>query len=89
MNSKSTKRNSDLDQRKLLIQSIILNVLAVVLITIGTVFVIFYAKGYRFNLYNNTIERTCVLNIESTPTRADFFLNEDVKGKTPKTIRPL
>lgn len=89
MNSKSTKRNSDLDQRKLLIQSIILNVLAVVLIAVGTVFVIFYAKGYRFNLYNNTIERTGVLNIESTPTRADFFLNEDVKGKTPKTIASI
>lgn len=89
MNSKTTQKSSDSNQKKLLVQSIILNVLAVVLIAIGTVFVIFYAKGYRFNLYNSTIERTGVLNVESTPTRADFFLNEDVKGKTPKTVASI
>lgn len=46
----------------------------------------YYAQGYRFNFENNTIRKTGVLNVESTPSRADLYINDELIGRTPRTV---
>ncbi len=54
-----------------------------------TLFVIYYAKGYRINLDDNTVIQTGILHIETQPNRANYHITEELKGRTPKIITPI
>jgi hypothetical protein len=56
------------------------------LVLTATFFVIYYAKGYRINLTDKTVVKTGVLNIETQPNRAHFYINEKTKGRTSRTV---
>ena len=56
-------------------------------IVIGcTLLLIYYAKGYRFDLVDNTFIKTGIVHVETQPTRANYWLTEDFTGRTPRII---
>jgi len=56
-------------------------------LVLGTIFIIYYSKGYRFSLKEDTVElsKTGVLSITSYPSRADLYIDGEKVGKTPRT----
>ncbi|MBD3329454.1 PEGA domain-containing protein [Candidatus Dojkabacteria bacterium] len=71
----------------------VINILTAVLVAVfligGTIFAIYYGKGYRFNLQESTIEKTGVLSVSSNPSQALLSVNDEEKGLTPKTVGSL
>ncbi len=54
---------------------------------IGTILIVYYSKGYRFYLQEDiTVQKTGVLSIDSSPNRATLYVNNIIKGQTPKTL---
>ncbi len=54
---------------------------------IGTILIIYYSKGYRFYLQEDiTVKQTGVLSIDSKPNRGTLYVNNIIKGQTPKTL---
>ncbi len=66
-----------------------LKIFTLLFIVLGTLLVIFYARGYRFNLAENIFFQTGILHIETEPTRANFWLTEDFTGRTPKIVTSI
>jgi hypothetical protein len=64
-------------------------ILIFTLVIIGTVLVIYYAKGYRINFLDNTVIQTGILHIQTQPNRANFYLTEDFEGKTSKVVTSI
>lgn len=60
-----------------------------ILLAAGTAFVYFYSKGYRIDLIQREISKSGVVSIETTPRRADVFVDGKNKGKTPRAITGL
>ena len=71
------------------IANVLVSIFATAFIVLGTLLVIYYAKGYRINRDLSDFEKTGVLNIESNPLRATILLEGEVIGRTPKTISSL
>jgi hypothetical protein len=57
-----------------------------VLLALGTVGVYLYAKGYRLDIPNGSIEQTGVISVKTLPRKAAITLDGVGKGNTPKTI---
>jgi hypothetical protein len=70
--------------RKFLTQIIFLT-----FIVLATSFLIYYAKGYRINFVDQKIVKTGVLSLETQPRRAHFYITEDFKGRTSRTISSI
>ena len=58
--------------------------LAFSFVIFGTLFVYFYANGYRFNPINGGVKQTGVLNIQTVPTKSQIYVNGTDIGKSPK-----
>jgi hypothetical protein len=58
--------------------------LAFSFVIFGTLFVYFYANGYRFNPINGGVKQTGVINIQTVPTKAQININGVDIGKSPK-----
>ncbi len=68
------------------ISHILTSLFTLAFLVVGTVLVILYAKGYRFNIHETVVERTGVISIDSTPARATLFVDGENKGRTPKSV---
>ena len=68
---------------------IIGRILITLIIVVATAAVIYYAKGYRIDLVDNTFIKTGILHIETQPTRANFYLTEEFQDRTPKIVTPV
>lgn len=69
-----------------IIFQIIIGIFATAFVLVGTIFVYYYAKGYRIDLDDRNVRRTGVVNIESRPSRSDISINGENFGRSPKTI---
>lgn len=58
-------------------------------IILGTIFIVLYARGYRFDRDGGTVGKTGVLDVTAKPSRNDLYLNGENVGKTPKTIASI
>jgi hypothetical protein len=58
----------------------------ILIVLLGTVAIYYYANGYRFDFQQGSIEKTGVLSIETTPSRAVLKVNGIEIGRTPKTV---
>ncbi len=67
------------------IAELITSVFTIAFLLLGTTLVILYAKGYRFNLSETTVEKTGVVSIDSNPSRANLYIDGELIGKTPKS----
>jgi len=54
-----------------------------------TPIVIMYATGYRYNFTKGQIQKIGILYIDSQPKKADIFINDKYKAKTPKRFGAL
>lgn len=81
-------RKKLLNATKVVIQ-ILIAILATAFIVVGTIFVYYYAQGYRIDLNDRNVRKTGVMNIESRPSRADITLNGEDEGKTTKTVASI
>ncbi|HRI05498.1 MAG TPA: PEGA domain-containing protein [Candidatus Dojkabacteria bacterium] len=72
-----------------IIAQVIIAILATAFIIVGTIFVYYYAKGYRIDLQDRNVRKTGVINIDSSPSRADIIIEGENKGKTTKTIASI
>lgn len=66
-----------------------LKIFTVLFVVLGTLLVIFYARGYRFSLAENIFFQTGILHIETQPTRANYWLTEDFTGTTPRIVTSI
>lgn len=57
-----------------------------ILTILGAVSIYYYASGYRFNIFKQQIEIQGILNLESSPSRSNIYINNKDKGKTPKSM---
>ncbi|MBI2356668.1 PEGA domain-containing protein [Candidatus Dojkabacteria bacterium] len=73
---------------KIIIQ-VIVALLATAFVVAGTIFVYYYAKGYRIDLKSRDLRKTGVINVESRPSKANITINGEKNGKTPKTVASL
>lgn len=60
-----------------------------VLASILTVVVVFYARGYRPDFNDRTVQATGIVSIKSSPEGAVVFINDEEKGKTNIDIANL
>ncbi len=56
---------------------------------IGTILVIYYAKGYRINFTENTVIQTGILHLQTEPSKANFYLTDEFQGKTSKIVTSI
>lgn len=80
---------SVMDKKHKKLLSIASTILATLFIIAGTIVVVLYARGYRFDQDMGVIDRTGVLNIESDPYRTTIQIDGKEVGKTPKSINSL
>ncbi len=59
------------------------------LVILCTTITIFYAKGYRVNLTDNTFIHTGIFHIQTEPNRANFYLNEDFQGRSNRVLSSI
>lgn len=71
------------------ILTFITGILSISFVLVGTIGVVLYTQGYRFNFQEGTVKQTGVLSIESNPIRADIFVDGTKVGKTPDTVGNL
>jgi len=64
----------------------ILGILVPLFLLLGTGTVYFFAKGYRINISDRTIEKTGVISIKTFPKRADLYIDDELKGQSPKAF---
>lgn len=73
------------DNVKKHVTSILFPVLyTLVLIAFATI-IYFYANGYRFDFSKQQITQTGVVDVESSVSGSDVYINEKLIGKTPKS----
>jgi len=60
-----------------------------VIIVSATLGTYYYANGYRINISNGKVIKTGVVSIESSPTKAEILFNNELVGKTPKSISSI
>ncbi len=65
---------------------ILLSCLSVIVVIIGTIFAIKFAKGYRPDLQNGTFRPTGIINMESYPESAKVYINGEYKTITKDKI---
>ena len=61
-------------------------IIVIAVIILGTIAAYYYANGYRLNFDQRSIEKTGVLSVESTPSRADLIVHGEDVGRTPRTV---
>lgn len=64
----------------------IISILASVFVYSGAIAIYFYANGWRLGSTNQLFVKTGVLTIESDPFLANIYIDENSKGRTPKSI---
>lgn len=84
MKSIQVKKESKSLVKKL--SEIIKTVFTIAFLALGTLIVILYSKGYRFNLHDTVVEKTGVISMESQPNRANLYIDGEYLGKTPKSV---
>lgn len=68
-------------------RAVITSIIILLLILIGTVIAVFYARGYRFNPDDpNFLQGTGVLVLTSKPDGARVYINDELKTATNNTI---
>lgn len=70
-------------------KKILTKICIVTLIILSTTAIIYYAKGYRFSFDEERILNTGVLNMNTTPTRSHFYINENFTGRTSRTVSSI
>lgn len=84
-NMNKTELKEILSKNKIL--KIISSLIVGIIILLCTIYIFAYSYGYRIRLdKENPIERTGVLSIQSNPSQAKLFLNDEEIGNTPKTV---
>jgi hypothetical protein len=71
------------------IKSFLTVVIVLVLLSAGTAGIYFYSKGYRIDLTQGEISKSGVISIETTPKRANVYIDGNNKGKSPRAITGL
>lgn len=51
--------------------------------------VIMYAAGYRYNFKKGEIQKVGILYLDSQPSKADIFINNKYKAKTPRRFSTM
>lgn len=68
----------------------IISLTFILIFIIGSPLLILYTAGYRYNLKKGTIQKTGALVLETTPNRANIFLNnKDINEKTPARLNHI
>lgn len=64
----------------------LISVLASIFVYTGAIAIYFYANGWRLGSSNQLFVKTGVLTVESDPFLANLYINEQSKGRTPKSL---
>ena len=64
---------------------VISSILITLAIYTGTLLIFLYASGWRVDLTNQSLKKTGILTIESTPTSATIFIDNQEIGRTNKS----
>lgn len=56
-----------------------------IFVIVVSIFIYYFARGYRFNLTEREIEKTGVITVKSKPSSANLYINDDSVGRTPKS----
>lgn len=64
----------------------IISLFASILVFAGALFIYFYSNGWRINPFDRSVLKTGVLTVESEPFLADIYIDEELKGRTPKSM---
>lgn len=64
-------------------------ILIACIVLLATACVIYYAKGYRINFTDNTVIQTGIAHIETQPSRANYYITEEFRGRTPRVVTSI
>lgn len=68
------------------LKSILLSVFFTLSIYTGALLIYLYASGWRLDILNQEVKQTGVLTIESKPTLANIYIDDESKGRTDKSM---
>ena len=62
------------------------SILITLAIYTGAIFIFFYVSGWRIDLMDQSIKKTGVLTVESSPILADIYVDDEYRGRTNKSM---
>ncbi len=65
--------------------TILYPILYIVLLFLIATAIYLYANGYRVDIFKKSLVQSGVLGVESSPTGAEIYIDEELLGKTPKS----
>jgi hypothetical protein len=66
--------------------SVLTSILITFAIYTGALGIFLYVQGWRFDFTDQSLKQVGVLTVESSPTLANIYVNEEYKGRTTKSM---
>lgn len=79
----STMKKKKLDERQILT---LVSLFVTIFVYVGAVAIFFYANGWRIDPFSKSVFKTGVLTVQSEPFLANLYINNNIKGRTPKSV---
>lgn len=70
---------------KVNITSLILSIFSIVFVFGGSFLIYYFSKGYRIDFDGRELRRTGVINVQSEPSGANFYIDGENLGRTPRS----
>jgi hypothetical protein len=71
--------------KELKIRGFAISILSTLFILSGSLIIYYFSKGYRLNISGREIKKTGVLTVQTEPSAADLYINDNSVGRTPRS----